>query len=159
MCFSSHWVGKNNQFIVKCQPTTAYPFSRGILFFHDWFQTVRAGKGKKKKLQTMQCGRDWLWDSHEKWEINSCGGIPHSLLALYFQCCVDDSRSESEPFVFRWVSPNKTAFQKILRGVSGKAKSPWEACSHMKHIMFRSRHQNNLFCAVPGVHTSPSFSI
>lgn len=78
------------------------PFqSRDLIF--PWLVPDSEGrKGKKKKLQTMQCGRDWLWDSHEKWEINSCGGIPHSLLALYFQCCVDDSRSESEPFVYRW---------------------------------------------------------
>lgn len=31
------------------------------------------GEKKKKKLETKQCGCDWLRVLHVKWEINSCG--------------------------------------------------------------------------------------
>lgn len=71
-----------HQFIVKMSTGPGLAFQwKGLIFqVIGSRQEKPGGRGGKKRenLGTMQCGSDWLRTVHEKWEINSCGGILHS---------------------------------------------------------------------------------
>lgn len=121
-----HFNGR--QYVVKCQQATAYPFI-GRDLFCKWL--VPGSEGWEKKGKTMQCGCDWLWIIHEKWEINSCGrsDIPACLVLC------------------QW-------WQNILRQFRGKAQSRLgnELARIWNTFILGSSRQNVLSCVAPGVH-------
>lgn len=135
--------------------STAYPFSCRVLFFQWLVPGTEGWEGKKQPSNNAM----WSWlIARQPWKMGNkfLRVIPHSSSPLT-SCAMSASRSVLG-LLFRWRHLSD-GFPKDPHRRSGKKTWKWlgnnkHVHSHLKQIMFGLRHQNNLFCVVPGVTVS-----